>query len=92
MKYLTLSVFRSRMALTSPTLWCSRVYPPAGRVRITAPLRMNLDIICIFAISKLRWIKQQQQKLGRRNAKRRASISIVKATTSGENATCSRGR
>jgi predicted metal-dependent hydrolase len=39
------------------------VYPPAGRVRISAPLRMNLDTIRIYAISKLGWIKQQQRKL-----------------------------
>jgi predicted metal-dependent hydrolase len=39
------------------------VYPPNGRVRISAPLRMNLEKIRIFAISKLAWIKQQQQKL-----------------------------
>ena len=39
------------------------VYPPAGRVRISAPLRMNLDTLRIFAISKLGWIKQQQRKL-----------------------------
>src|ERR1041385_574180 len=39
------------------------VYPPAGRVRISAPLRMNLDTIRVFTISKLGWIKQQQQKL-----------------------------
>ena len=39
------------------------VYPPTGKVRISAPLRMNLDTIRVFAISKLGWIKQQQQKL-----------------------------
>jgi predicted metal-dependent hydrolase len=39
------------------------VYPPDGRVRISAPLRMNLDTIRVFAISKLGWIKQQQKKL-----------------------------
>ena len=39
------------------------VYPPAGRVRISAPLRMNLETIRVFAISKLGWIRQQQQKL-----------------------------
>jgi predicted metal-dependent hydrolase len=39
------------------------VYPPNGRVRISAPLRMNLDTIRVFAISKLGWIKQQQKKL-----------------------------
>jgi len=39
------------------------VYPPAGRVRISAPKRMSLDTIRAFAISKLDWIKQQQTKL-----------------------------
>ena len=39
------------------------VYPPSGRVRISAPSRMRLDTIRVFAISKLGWIKQQQQKL-----------------------------
>ena len=39
------------------------VYPPLGRVRIAAPLRMDLDTIRIFAISKLDWIKKQQEKL-----------------------------
>ena len=38
------------------------VYPPSGKVRIAAPLRMNLDTIRIYAISKLAWIKKQQQK------------------------------
>lgn len=38
------------------------VYPPLGRVRISAPLRMNIDTIRIYAISKLGWIKKQQQK------------------------------
>ncbi len=39
------------------------VYPPTGKVRISAPIRMNLDTIRVFAISKLGWIKQQQRKL-----------------------------
>jgi predicted metal-dependent hydrolase len=39
------------------------VYPPNGRVRISAPKRMNLDTVRVFAISKLSWIKQQQKKL-----------------------------
>jgi predicted metal-dependent hydrolase len=39
------------------------VYPPLGKVRISAPLRMNLDTIRVFAISKLDWIRHQQQKL-----------------------------
>src|ERR1035437_1769544 len=39
------------------------VHPPTGKVRIAAPLRMNADTIRVFAISKLGWIKKQQQKL-----------------------------
>jgi predicted metal-dependent hydrolase len=39
------------------------VYPPHGSVRIAAPLRMKLDTIRVFAISKLAWIKQQRKKL-----------------------------
>lgn len=39
------------------------VHPPAGRVRISAPTRMALDTIRVFAISKLGWIKEQQRKL-----------------------------
>lgn len=39
------------------------VHPPMGRVRIAAPLRMNLDTIRIYALSKLSWIKRQQTKL-----------------------------
>jgi len=39
------------------------VYPPSGRVRIAAPVRMDLENIRMFAISKLGWIKKQQTKL-----------------------------
>ena len=39
------------------------VYPPTGRVRISAPKRMSLDTVRVFAISKLDWIKAQQRKL-----------------------------
>ena len=39
------------------------VYPPHGNVRISAPLRMNIDTIRVFAISKLDWIKKHQQKI-----------------------------
>ena len=39
------------------------VYPPDGAVRVSAPLRMQLDTIRVFAISRLAWIKQQQARL-----------------------------
>lgn len=38
------------------------VYPPTGRVRISAPQWMGLDTIRLFAISKVDWIRQQQRK------------------------------
>lgn len=40
-----------------------RVYPPDGKVRISAPARMSLDTLRVFAISKLAWIRQRQKKL-----------------------------
>jgi len=39
------------------------VHPPTGRVRISAPSRMKMDTIRVFAISRLAWIRQQQKKL-----------------------------
>ncbi len=43
------------------------VYPPTGRVRISAPAHMSLDTIRVFAIAKLGWIKEQQKKLQRQD-------------------------
>ena len=39
------------------------VHPPNGRVTVSAPSRMDIDTIRVFTISKLGWIKKQQQKL-----------------------------
>ncbi|WP_309287978.1 SprT family zinc-dependent metalloprotease [Burkholderia sp.] len=39
------------------------VYPPDGQVRISAPLHMTSDIIRVYAISRLDWIRRQQRKL-----------------------------
>jgi len=39
------------------------VHPPTGRVRISAPERMDLDAIRVFAISKLSWIKRHQHTI-----------------------------
>jgi predicted metal-dependent hydrolase len=38
------------------------VYPPAGRVRVAAPLRVNDEAVRLFTISRLGWIKRQQAK------------------------------
>ncbi len=37
------------------------VYPPNGVVRISAPNRMDLDTIRVFALNKLKWIRKQQE-------------------------------
>lgn len=37
------------------------VYPPTGRVRIAAPLRVTDEAIKLFAISKISWIKKHQR-------------------------------
>jgi len=39
------------------------VYPPTGSIRISAPTRMRIETIRAFAISKLGWIRKQQEKL-----------------------------
>jgi len=39
------------------------VHPPTGRVRISAPRRMKLDTIRVYAISKIDWIKKHQAKI-----------------------------
>ncbi|BCL81428.1 metal-dependent hydrolase [Ktedonobacteria bacterium brp13] len=38
------------------------VYPPNGRVRVAAPLRVNDEAVRLFTISKLAWIKHQQAR------------------------------
>ena len=37
------------------------VHPPTGRVTISAPRRMKLDTLRVYAISKLDWIKRHQK-------------------------------
>ncbi|PZD75265.1 hypothetical protein C1752_00161 [Acaryochloris thomasi RCC1774] len=39
------------------------VHPPAGNVRISAPFRMKTEAIHEFALSKMGWIKKQQQRI-----------------------------
>lgn len=37
------------------------VYPPTGRVRVAAPLRINDEAVRLFAISKIGWIRKNQR-------------------------------
>ncbi len=39
------------------------VYPPVGKVRIAAPLHFDMETIRMYAISKLSWIRKQQEKI-----------------------------
>ena len=36
------------------------VYPPDGRVRVSAPLRLDNDAVRLAVISRLSWVRQQQ--------------------------------
>ena len=38
------------------------VYPPHGRVRVAAPLRVSDDAVRLAVIGKLGWIKRQRAK------------------------------
>ena len=38
------------------------VYPPSGRVRVAAPLRVNDEAVRLAVIAKLAWIKRHQAK------------------------------
>lgn len=51
------------------------VYPPTGKVRISAPSRMKLETIRVYAVSKLAWIIKQQTKL--RNQERETRRDYV---------------
>jgi predicted metal-dependent hydrolase len=48
------------------------VYPPNGRVRVAAPLRVNDEAVRLAVIARLAWIKRQQTKFNeqKRESKR----------------------
>ena len=52
------------------------VHPPDGRVSLSAPLNTRLEVARAYAISKLSWIRLQQEKLARQP--REASREFVK--------------
>lgn len=39
------------------------VHPPSGRVTVSAPTRMKMDTIRVYALSKLSWIKKQARRI-----------------------------
>ncbi|MBN1663904.1 MAG: M48 family metallopeptidase [Deltaproteobacteria bacterium] len=62
MKQITISHIKIDVVLKDIKNIHLGVYPPEGRVRIAAPLKMNEEAIRLFAISKLGWIKKNRQK------------------------------
>src|SRR5437762_13965734 len=38
------------------------VYPPNGRVRVAAPLRINDDAVRLAVVERLKWIRRQQAR------------------------------
>lgn len=51
------------------------VHPPQGRVTVSAPLQMDLDVIRLFSISKLGWIRKQQTRF--RNQQRETDREYI---------------
>lgn len=41
------------------------VHPPDGRVSLSAPINTRIDVVRAYVISKLSWIRLQQQKLAK---------------------------
>jgi predicted metal-dependent hydrolase len=55
-----ISILVTRKAIKNVHL---SVHPPDGRVTLAAPTATRLDVARAYAISKLGWIRQQQEKL-----------------------------
>jgi len=51
------------------------VYPPLGRVRVAAPLRLDDDRVRLAVIQRLPWIKKQREQLS--NAERQSKREMV---------------
>lgn len=52
------------------------VYPPNGRVRVAAPLRVNDEAVRLAVVSRLGWIRKQKKKLvGQERQSRREYVS-----------------
>lgn len=55
------------------------VYPPAGRVRVAAPHRVDEDAIRLAVIQRLPWIKRQREQL--QNADRQTERRMISGET-----------
>ena len=57
------------------------VYPPVGRVRVAAPLRVNDEAVRLFTIPGWRGFSASRRSLRARSASRHESMFPVRATT-----------
>ena len=55
------------------------VYPPAGRVRVAAPTRLDDDQIRLAVVQRLAWIRRQRKEL--RNVERQTTREMVTGET-----------
>ncbi len=54
-----------------------RVYPPDGRVSVSAPARFSDDMLRSFVESKIEWIRKHQDRIGRRQRNAQAPCEFV---------------
>ena len=64
------------------------VYPPEGRVRVAAPLRVDDEAVRLAVITKLPGSNGSRPVSGHRNARARGTTPTARRTTSSANATC----
>lgn len=50
------------------------VYPPAGRVRVAAPLRLDDESVRLAVVSRLGWIRRKQKGFGRQDRQSQREI------------------
>ena len=60
------------------------VYPPHGRVRVAAPLRVDDEAVRLAVISRLAWIKRQQAKFAAQERQSAANMFGRKPLLSGD--------
>jgi predicted metal-dependent hydrolase len=51
------------------------VYPPSGRVRVAAPLRLDDDAVRLAIISRLGWIRRQQARFAQQMRQSRRELA-----------------
>ena len=56
------------------------VYPPLGKIRLAVPKKTDEEILRLFAISKLGWIKKHVKTLNHSHEKLKEIMCLVKVT------------